>query len=266
MFADKKTEYLPRVFVLILGLLCSGVACVAQDTQTTSTRQSGQQSVKTEVRSGEIVYVSGNDVVLKMDTGEVKHFNIPNDFHFNIDGQDMTVHDLKPGMHVSRTITTTTTPKTVETVRTVNGTVWYVNPPSTVILTLPDGTNKQYKVPEGQKFLIDGKEQSVFHLRKGMKVSGTAITDRPETVVNISRSGVSGTAPPPPTPSPAPETPAMTGVLLIEQPPAAQTAPAETPATLPKTATNMPLIGLAGLIALALFAALRVFRKSSFSH
>jgi LPXTG-motif cell wall-anchored protein len=261
MFADKKTGYLPRV--IVLGLLCSGVACVAQDTQSTSTRQSGQQAVKTEVRSGEIVYVSGNDVVLKMDTGEVKHFNVPSDFHFNIDGQDMTVHDLKPGMHVSRTITTTTTPKTVETVRTVNGTVWYVNPPSTVILTLPDGTNKQYKVPDGQKFLIDGQEQSVFHLKKGMKVSGTAITDRPETVVSTSRSGVTGSAPPAPSPAPAPETPAMSGALLIEQPPAAQPAPTETAATLPKTATNMPLIGLAGLIALSLFAALRIFRKSA---
>jgi LPXTG-motif cell wall-anchored protein len=266
MFADKKTGYLPSAFVLILGLLCTGVACVAQDTQTTSTRQSGQQTVKTEVRSGEIVYVSGNDVVLKMDTGEVKHFTVPDSSHFNIDGQDLTVHDLKPGMHVSRTVTTTTTPKTVETVRTVNGTVWYVNPPSTVILTLPDGTNKQYKVPDGQKFLIDGQEQSVFHLKKGMKVSGTAITDRPETVVNTSRSGVSGTAPPAPAPAPAPETPAMTGALLIEQPLAAQPAPAQTAATLPKTATNMPLMGLVGLIALTLFAALRIFRKSGLSH
>jgi LPXTG-motif cell wall-anchored protein len=257
---------LPRVFVLIFGLLCSGVACVAQDTKTTTTRQSGQQAVKTEVRSGEIVYVSGNDVVVKLDTGEVKHFVIRDDFHFNIDGQDLTVHDLKPGMHVSRTITTTTTPKTVETVRTVNGTVWYVNPPSSLILTLPDGTNKQYKVPSGQKFLIDGQQQSVFHLKKGMKISGTAITDTPETVVSTSRSAVSGTAPPAPTPVPAPETPAMTGALLIEQPTAAQPAPVETPATLPKTGTNMPLIGLGGLMALALFVALRIFRRSSLSH
>jgi LPXTG-motif cell wall-anchored protein len=261
MFADTKRAYLSGV--IVLGLLCSGMACVAQDTQTTTTRQSGQQTVKTEVRSGEIVYVSGNDVVVKLDTGEVKHFLIPDDFHFNIDGQDMMVHDLKPGMHVSRTITTTTTPKTVETVRTVSGTVWWVNPPTSLILTLPDGTNKQYKVPEGQKFLIDGQEQSVFHLKKGMKISGTAITDRPETVASTSKSAVSGTAPPAPTPAPAPETPAMTGALLIEQSPAAQPTPAETPARLPKTSTDMPLIGLVGLLALALFAALRVFRKAA---
>jgi hypothetical protein len=264
MSVHKKTGYFPRV--IVLGLLCSGAVCLAQDTQTATTRQSGQQTVKTEVRSGEVVYVSGNDVVLKMDTGEVKHFTVPNDFHFNIDGQDTTVRDLKPGMHVSRTVTTTTTPKTVETVRTVSGTVWYVNPPSSLILTLPDGTNKQYKVPDGQKFLIDGQEQSVFHLRKGMKVSGTAITDTPETVVSTSRSAVSGTAPPAPTPAPAPETPAMTGALLIEQPAAAEPAPAEPPATLPKTATNLPLIGLGGLLALTLFAALRFFRRSGLSH
>ena len=42
-----------------------------------------------------------------------------------------------------------------------------MNAPSSVILTLPDNTNKQYKVPKGQKFMIDGQEKTVFDLRKG---------------------------------------------------------------------------------------------------
>ena len=69
---------------------------------------------------------------------------------------------------MTRTITTTTVPKTVSTVRTIEVEVWYVNAPSTVILQFPDGTNKQYKIPSGQKFMVDGRRcTSAFHLRKG---------------------------------------------------------------------------------------------------
>jgi LPXTG-motif cell wall-anchored protein len=262
MDAGSKMKHLASV--IMLGLLSCPLACLAQDTTTSST-ESGPGAVKTEVRNGEVVYVSGNDLVVKnTDTGEVKHFNVPGNFRFDIDGQNLTVHDLKPGMHLTRTITTTTTPKTVQTVRTISGKVFYVAPPKTVILTMPEGGNKQYNVPDGQKFMIDGKEQSVFHLKKGMNVSATVIKETPEVIVNTSNSGVSGTAPPPP--APKPETPQMVGVLLIEAPVSATTAantepPPSAPASLPKTGTNMPLIGLIGVLALALSAALRTIRR-----
>jgi hypothetical protein len=251
--------------IKILSLLLCGVACMAQDTQTTTDSPPGQNSVKTEVRSAEVLYVSGNDVVVKLDAGEVKHFNVVEGFQFNIDGQKMTAHDLKPGMHLNRTITTSTTPKTVQSVRTINGKVWFVNPPETVILTLPDGTNKQYKVPDGQKFLIDGQEQSVFHLKKGMSLSATVITDSPIIVMPTTRSTVAGNAPPPVAP---PETPAMAGALLIEEaplkakaPPAEAAAAEPVPGKLPKAAMSMPLVGLAGFLSLAAFAAFRIVRK-----
>ena len=77
---------------------------------------------------------------------------------------------------LERTIATTTTPRTVTTVRTVEGKVWQVSAPNSVILTLADGTNKQYKIPKGQKFMIEGQEKTAFELRKGMNVSVTAMT------------------------------------------------------------------------------------------
>jgi len=49
--------------ILVLSLLFCLVACMAQDTQTTTDSRPGQNSVKTEVRSGEVLYVSENDVV-----------------------------------------------------------------------------------------------------------------------------------------------------------------------------------------------------------
>jgi hypothetical protein len=60
-------------------------------------------------------------------------------------------------MKLQRTITTTATPKTITTVQNVKGKIWYVNPPVSVILTLEDGTNQQFKIPKGQKFNVDGQ-------------------------------------------------------------------------------------------------------------
>lgn len=245
--------------ILAVSFTCAlfaGVA-TAQDTSTTSV-QAGQATVTTEVKHGEVVYVSGNDLVVKADDGQVKHFVVADTTTFNVDGKDLTVHDLKPGMKLTRTITTTSTPKTVRTVRTIKGKVWYVNAPSTVILTLPDNTNKQYKVPEGTMFSVDGEMKSVFHLKKGMLISATVITESPEVVQGSTRT-LSGVAPPPP---PAPVTPAPVGVLLIEVP-----APAPAPAptqvaqnTLPKTGSVFPLIGLLGMLCLSASLGLRILR------
>jgi LPXTG-motif cell wall-anchored protein len=240
----------------ILAYLVLSAAVSAQDASTTSTNQSGQSTVSTEVKSAKVVYVSGNDVVVKMDdNGQIKHVVVPDDVKINVDGKDLTVHDLKPGMHVTRTITTTSTPKTITTVRTVKGRVWYVNPPSSLILTLPDGTNKQYKVPAGQKFEMNGKMHDLFDIKKGEVISATAITESPEVEESSARS-VSGTLPPPP------PTPPAEAVLLIEEPTSAAPAPAQemAQATLPKTGSTIPLIGLLGFLLLGIGCILRTAR------
>jgi hypothetical protein len=224
--------------------------------------QGWAQEVKTEVARGEVVYVSGNDVVVKMESGEVKHVTVAPGATAVVDGKTITIKDLKPGMKLQRTITTTTTPRTVTTTRTVSGKVWHVSG-NNVILTLPSGENKQYKVPEGTKFNIDGQEKTVFDLRKGMNVSATVVTTAPEVVVTQKRD-VTGTAPPPP---PPPPTPAQVGVLLIEEPApapkavAAAPAPEPAPATLPKTASSLPLVGLLGVFLTAAGFGLRALRR-----
>ena len=240
--------------VLLSCALAVGIAS-AQDTTTTNVH-SGQPTITTEVKSGEVLYVSGNDLVVKVDDGQVKHFVVPDSATVNVDGRQLTVHDLKPGMKLTRTITTTVTPKTVQTVRTIKGKVWYVNPPKTVILSLPDNTNKQYKVPDGTMFNVDGQMQSVFHLKKGMNVSATVITETPEVVQSSARSVTGEPAPAPP---PPPDTPAPVGALLIEQPaapPPAQVAQA----TLPKTGSVLPLIGLLGMLFVCSSFGLRTLR------
>jgi hypothetical protein len=246
---------------ILLGISLAGALMLAtawaQDTTNSST-SSGQATVNTEVKSAEVVYVSGNDLVVKTDDGQVKHFVVPDTTTVTVDDKQLTVHDLQPGMRITRTITTTTVPKTITTVRTIKGKVWYVNPPLSVILTLPDGTNKQYKVPKGQLFEMNGEKHDVFELKKGMTVSATVLTETPEIVAKSSRS-LTGTPPPPPTPP-------AEAVLLIEEPTTPHAdAPAPAPqvaqATLPKTASNIPLIGLLGLLCLAMSLGLRFLRS-----
>ncbi len=250
----------------LLSLLAAGivflvfaVAMLAQDTTKTQTT-TGAASKNVQVDRGEVVYVSGNELVVKMESGEIRHFpNVPESARATVDGKELSIHELKPGMKLQRTIVTTATPRTVTTVRTIQGKVWQVSAPNTVILTLPDNTNKQYRIPKDQKFTIDGQELTAFELRKGMNVSATVLTAVPETVVAEQRR-TTGSAPPPP------PTPPVQGALLIETPAPApaptQVAAAEpAPASLPKTASALPLIGLVGLLCSGLSLGMRMLRR-----
>ena len=258
----------------LLNLLGAGMVCLvfavamlAQDTTRTQTT-TGAGSKNVQVDRGEVVYVSGNELVVKMESGEIRHFpNIPESARATVDGKQLSIHELKPGMKLQRTIVTTSTPRTVTTVRTIQGKVWQVNAPNTVILTLPDNTNKQYRIPKDQKFMIDGQEKTAFELRKGMNVSATVLTAVPETVVAEQRR-TTGSAPPPPA------TPPIQGALLIEAPAPARVptsaaaAPAPTaaapeppPASLPKTGSALPLIGLLGLLCFGLSVGMRMLRR-----
>jgi RNase P/RNase MRP subunit p29 len=186
--------------------------------------------MQVQVERGEVVLVDGNDLVVKMEDGTIRHFpNLPESARATVDGKQLSIHDLKPGMKLQRNITTASTPQTVTTVQNVTGKVWHVTPPNSVILTLEDGTNQSFKIPNGQKFTIDGQQVDAFGLKKGMVVTATKIVEVPETAVS-QHQHVSGTMPTPPQ---AP--PADVPILVATGKPAAAPAPAtaETAATAP---------------------------------
>jgi LPXTG-motif cell wall-anchored protein len=207
------------------------------------------------VKSGEVVYVSGNDLVVKMSDGSVKHFNVAPTARFTVEGKQLAASELKVGTHLTQTITTTSTPENVTTVRTVAGRVMNVSAPY-VTLRLKDGQVKQYKVPEGTTFNIDGEKKTVSDLRANMNVSATVTTVTPSVSVAQTNT-VTGVAPAP-APIAKPATPPIVGVLLIEEAQPKQIA-AATPAApqLPKTGTFMPAIGMLGLLLTSVGLALR---------
>jgi len=246
-------------------LLAGGALCVAfslpaaAQVKSSETVEHGTSIKQVNIERGEIMYVSGNDLVIRMEDGSLRDFfDVPDSSTITVDGRQLNVHQLKAGMKVEKQTITTSTPRTITKVETVTGKVCHVAPPSSVILTLEDGTNQSFKIPKGQKFTIDGQETDAFGLKKGMKISAQRITEVPETVVTqeVRRTG---TMPPPP-PPPKQDIP----VLIVRVPAQApiQTAAAEpAPTKLPKTASFLPLLGLLGMLFCGLVLASMVIRK-----
>jgi hypothetical protein len=175
---------IPRGLCMLLTVF-AGLATMAQAQSTTTTTQ----------QHGTVTYVEGNTLVIKMSTGEVRTLTVPDSRTALIDGKEVNIHDLKVGTTLTATITTTTTPVVDRTVSKLTGTVWYVSAP-TVILTLPDGTNKIYKSLPGYKFIVNGKPATVFQLRKGMMISAEKVVEQPTTEIS-SNTTVTGHAPAP---------------------------------------------------------------------
>ena len=246
--------------VLAVGAVCltfalSGSAQVQTETTTTT----GHATKEVQVEHAQVLTVSGNDLVVKMADGTIRHIaNVPESARVTVDGKQLGIHDLKPGMTLQRTITTTTTPKVITTTQTVTGKVWHVQPPLSVILTLEDGTNQQFKIPKGQKFNVEGQMVDAWGLKKGMNVSATKVVEEPLTVVAQQRK-LTGQMPPPPTP-PAADAPILVAVETTPAAPAAATAEAA-PTALPKTGSELPLYGLLGIFSLASALGLRLIRK-----
>lgn len=263
--------------LLRAGLMCTAFAIGVDAQVETQTRvDNGTATQEVAVRRGEVVCVFGNDVVIKGDDGRIRDFpNVPESARVTVDGEQLGVHDLRPGMTIERTTITTTTPRVITTIKTVTGTVWNVEPPTYVTLTLKNGKNQQFRIPEGTKFTIDGQPADAFSLRSGMKVSATAVTEIPETQVTR----VVNTTGEMPRPSAEALKQLVTLLILVapyvhpaagaqaglqEEAQEATPPPVEpTPSELPKTGSLLPLICLLGAMFCFLAFGLRARRAFS---
>jgi hypothetical protein len=236
-----------------LVLTISALLAAQQMPRTTTESIKGTAAVTTEQLKGTVVQVEGNNLLVRMSTGDFRYFNnIPDSRRAIIDGKEVGVRDLKPGTTLTATITTTQTPVTDRTTTVGTGKVWYVSGRN-VILTLPNNQNKMYKVEDSYRFNVEGKKATVYELRKGMVVSAEKITEEPRTEI-ASNTVVTGSAPPPVAPVKSEvarqvERPAPTPVAEPAPAPAPAPAAAEpAPAALPTTASPLPLLGVLGML------------------
>jgi FlaG/FlaF family flagellin (archaellin) len=248
-------------FVILAFLFAMTLGAAAQDVThppTTKTVGEATHEVKpTYVQNAEVIHVSGHEIVVKLENGKLELLNLGQEARFQVDGKNLTVHELTPGTKLSQDVHTITTPQEVTTLRTLNGRVWHVNRPHHLIVSLPDGGTKEFTVPDGTVFRIGGEDKTVFDLKKGMNFSATVLTVEPVQSAT-SHTVVTGQAPA--RPDVAFEGPTLieerrevpTVAANVEQPPLQE---------LPKTASLVPLTGTLGFLSLALWAGVRIFRS-----
>ncbi len=213
-----------------------------------------QAVIKTEVKSGLVIGKTDHSVILKMDDGVVKEFEVPPGKTAIIDGKETGLADLKVGTTVSATLTTVAKPVEVKTTTIRQGEVVKVN--GSVLVYKENGKIFTKSVPKGFRFNVEGRgETGVEDLTPGMKLSATIVTTSTKMTTETKRSQASGAAPAAPAPAPVAAAPAPAPA------PVAEAAPAPAKKKLPKTASPMPLVGLLGGLSVVAGAGLRKLRS-----
>jgi len=98
---------------LVGAVLCLSVSSWSQEPAASevTSMQNIVPAIYTQVRNGEVLYASGPDLVLKLENGSVAHFFISPTTKFNIDGQSLSLNELRPGMRLTETIATVYAPE-----------------------------------------------------------------------------------------------------------------------------------------------------------
>ena len=242
--------------VFAAAVLCA-TAAVSLAGQTTSS--------STQTKTFEVLAVDGNQLIVKLPEG-TRELTVPNDFRFNVNGQQMSVQELKAGMKGSATITTQTTVTPVSVTEVKNGTV-VQSTGSSIIVRTAEGFKSftQGDIDKrGVKIMREGKPATVSDFRQGDVLSATIITSKPPQVmterqVNATLATATAAAggAPPAAASRAPSSSASQG----QAPQATGSSAAAAPRTLPKTASSWPLLALASVLLLVIGLALAIRRQ-----
>jgi hypothetical protein len=260
----------------------SGVVVAAMAVWLTAVAAPAQTTTSSETKNFEVLAVDGNQLDVRLPEG-TKEITVPDDFRFTVNGQQLSVHQLKVGMKGTATITTRTTLVPVTVTEIKNGTV-VVKSSAGIIVRTGEGVKSftQSDVDKrGVKIVRDGKFVEVAELREGDRLSATIITSLPPKVmtdkeVNATlaaapapaRSASSGSSASASTRSAAPAAAAAPAPAASKKAPLASSAQSSTSTaapgaakTLPKTASSWPLVALASLLSIAMGLTLTVWRR-----
>ena len=238
--------------VFAAALVCA--AAVASQAQTTAT--------STETKTFEVLAVDGNQLVVRLPEG-TRELTVADDFRFTVDGQQLGVRQLKTGMRGTATITTRTTVTPVTVTEVKNGTV-AMQTGSSIIVRTDEGLKSftQGDIDKrGVKIIRAGKPAQVSDFRQGDRLSATIITSMPPRVVTeqevqatLAKAAPAGSAGAPRSTAAASSAPAGG---------ASASASGGGARTLPKTASQWPLLGFASALSLAMGLALTLRRRLS---
>jgi hypothetical protein len=218
------------------------LGAVALAAAVTAAASSFAQAAASSGPSSIVVYVGGNDLVIKAADGKLLNYSVAAGTKFTVGDRQETLAELKPGMKLTKEVSTGFDPQIVSGVKVVKGKVFAVTPPDAVSLLLADGI-KELTVPSGTTFMVDGKPMTIKDLKPEMMVEATVVT----TIAEDATPEVAN--------APAPPAPAMAGVLLV-----AKTA-GSGESSVPLAGTNLPLYGLIGACLLAVGLGMMLWRR-----
>ena len=235
-----------------------------------------QPATTTETKKFRVIAVEGNQLVVSLPEG-TRELTVPADFRFNVDGKMLSVNELKAGMSGTATITTKTTMVPVTVTEVKNGTVMQ-NMGTSILVRTEDNTMRMFSQADvdkrGVKIWRDGKPAEISDFRANDRLSATIVTSKPPRVLTekevqatLAKSGGAagaGAGAPAAAGGGAAAKPAPSGAAPAAAPAAgaAATSGAE-PRKLPRTASPMPLVGLAGLASLMAGLGLTALRRRS---
>lgn len=228
-----KGKALRLIMIGLVACLLAGAA-VAQETTI-------------DIRQGEVLSVYGNTFVVRGPMG-VFEITAADDFRFDMDGKQLSVHDLRPGMPITAVVKTVKKPVEVTATEVRSAEVLHTNG-YTIVVRNDKGEIKKFTAKEmaAANLVIyrDNKAVDSTSLRKGDKISATVVTKQPPTIMTTQELNVYVQNPPPPPPRPK--------LVQVTRKPV--------PAQLPATGSRLPLVALVGGIFLAAGLALTLGRK-----
>ena len=246
-------------------VMCGALVCL-----TAGAAQAQTTTSSSETKKFQVISVDGNVLVVKLPEG-TREMAVADDFRFTVDGKQLSVHELKPGMSGTATVTTKTTTTPVVVTEVKNGTVMQ-NMGTSILVRTEDGMKmfSQADIDKrGIKIWRDGKLAEISDFRANDKLTATIVTTKPPQVMTekevqatLAKSG--GAAAPAassaaaPAAKPAASAPAPSAAPA---PSSAASTSGSAPRTLPKTASPLAAVGLTGLVSLLAGFGLTVARR-----
>ena len=166
---------IPIRSIIVGAGLVAGLSAMASAQTTTSS---------SETKKFEVIAVDGNQLVVTLPEG-TREIAVPPGFMFTVNGKQLSVQQLKPGMAGTATITRSTTVTPVTATEVKNGKVVQASGASIIVRT--DDGFKMFTQGDvdkrGVKIMRGGKPAAVSDFRPGDELSAIIITSLPPRVV-----------------------------------------------------------------------------------
>ena len=243
--------------VMAAMVVCFTAAASAAQSTTSST----------QIKKFEVLAVNGNDLVVRLPEG-TREIQVPDDFRFTVDGQQLAGRELKVGMKGTASITTKTTVTPVVVTEVKSGEVMQSSGSSLLVRT-PEGF-KMFTEGDverrGIKMMKDGVPAQFSDFHSGDRLSATIVTTHPPKVMTQQQvnatlakaapaSGASGTS------AASRSSSGSAAPVASKSTSGSAATPGGGAKKLPKTASEWPLLALASILSIATGLMLTVRRR-----